>query len=72
MPLRVHYVGLGMFVLNTENFGYILRPEDFKKLEQLTKAFLNFKLQTLGKPTLWVQVRYYYGGMNCQEYTSLL
>ena len=44
--------GAGMFVLNTEKFGYIVKPELFHTAEEYTNHFVNFKLKTLGKGSL--------------------
>lgn len=39
--------GLGIFVLNTEFFGYLIRPISYHSLEYAADVFLNFKLKTL-------------------------
>ena len=41
--------GVGMYVLNTEYFGHLLRPNTYSSLQEAANAFLNFKLQTLGR-----------------------
>lgn len=38
-----------MYVLNTEYFGHLLRPNTYSSLQEAANAFLNFKLQTLGR-----------------------
>ena len=43
--------GVGVYVLNTENFGYIMKPSDHthSSLQDQADNFINFKLKTLGK-----------------------
>ena len=38
-----------MFVLNTEFFGYILKPEELSKMSKADSTFLHLKLKSLGK-----------------------
>jgi len=45
-----------MFVLNTEIFGFIMRPELLHTAEEYANYFLNFKLKTLGEGLLWRQL----------------
>ncbi len=41
-------VGLPMHILNTEVFGYMIKPEDYRDLEHAAQDFVNFKLENLG------------------------
>ena len=38
-----------MFVLNTEVFGHMPKPESFSSLAEAASEFVNWKLKTLGK-----------------------
>ncbi len=38
-----------MHILNTEVFGFIVKPEDYESLDHVAQDFLNFKLENLGK-----------------------
>jgi len=38
-----------MYVLNTEYFGHLLRPDTYSNLEEAANEFTNFKLKTLGR-----------------------
>lgn len=40
-----------MYVLNTEVFGYLLRPEQFTSLDEAISETLNWKLKTIGTCT---------------------
>ena len=42
-------LGLGIYVLNTHKFGYIIRTENYVDLNAAVVYFFNFKMQTLGK-----------------------
>ncbi len=37
-----------MHILNTEVFGYMIRPEDYNSLDKAAEDFVNFKLENLG------------------------
>ena len=43
-------VDLPMHILNTEVFGFIVKPEDYESLDHAAQDFLNFKLENLGEP----------------------
>ena len=49
-PHCIH-VGVDMYILNTEVFGYLMKPahHDHSSLEEQANSFINFKLKTLGK-----------------------
>ena len=46
-------VGVGMYVLNTEDFDYIVNPSDHthSSLQEQADNFIKFKLKMLGKQT---------------------
>lgn len=37
-----------MYVLNTEQFGYVVKSQEYKDLADVSRHFLNFKMGTLG------------------------
>ena len=43
--------GIDMYVLNTEDFGYIMKPSDHthSSLQEQADNFINFKLKMLGE-----------------------
>ena len=43
-------IGVDMYVLNTEDFGYIMKTSDHahSSLQEQADNFVNFKLKTLG------------------------
>ncbi len=41
-----------MHILNTEVFGFMVKPEDYESLDHAAQDFLNFKLDNLGEPLL--------------------
>ena len=53
------FAGLGMFVINTEHFSHMLKPEAYSSLREAANEFINWKLKTLGK---YEDGRQYYGG----------
>lgn len=40
--------GMGMYVLNTEFFGHMLKPKEYDSFEEATAEFINWKIETLG------------------------
>ena len=38
-----------MFILNTEFFGYILKPETYSSMAEAAQKFMYLKLKSLGK-----------------------
>ena len=42
------YTGIGMHILNTEFFGYIMEEEKYKDINEASQKFFQFKLATLG------------------------
>ena len=49
--MYVNLAGVDMYVLNTEDFGYMMRPSDHthSSLEEAADSFVDFKLRTLGQ-----------------------
>ena len=45
----IMYTGVGMHILNTEFFGYIMQDEKYKDINEASRKFFQFKLETLGK-----------------------
>ena len=45
----VYSSGVQMYILNTEEFGYLIPPYRDSTLEEAAEIFLTFKLKTLGE-----------------------
>ena len=41
-------LGIGMYILNTEVFGYLLKTEEYISLEHAIRETDNWKLKTIG------------------------
>ena len=41
-------LGIGMYILNTEVFGYLLKTEEYPSLEHAIREIDNWKLKTIG------------------------
>ena len=45
--------GVGMYVLNTELFGYLLKPWSYVSMEDASIDYLNWKLKILGNKIVY-------------------
>lgn len=45
-----------MHILNTEVFGFMIKPEDYSNLEHAAQVFTDFKLENLGEKVVHVGV----------------
>ena len=43
------YTGVDMHILNTEFFGYIMEEVKYKDINEASRKYFKFKLETLGK-----------------------
>ena len=50
LSISLFDVGVDMYVLNTEDFGYLMKPSDHTQssLQEQADSFINYKLKTLG------------------------
>ena len=50
LSISLFDVGVDMYVLNTEDFGYLMKPSDHthSSLQEQADSFINYKLKTLG------------------------
>ena len=46
--IHIH-AGVGMNILNTEFFGYIMPPKGYRDINEASRDFFQLKLKTLGK-----------------------
>ena len=44
-----------MYLLNTKEFGFMMRPVEYPSVEEAHQDFLNYKLKQLGKHTRKVE-----------------
>lgn len=42
-------VVVNMYLLNTEQFGYMMKPVEYSSAEEARQDFVNYKLKQLGK-----------------------
>ena len=49
LSISLFDVGVDMYVLNTEDFGYLMKPSDHthSSLQEQVDSFINYKLKTL-------------------------
>ena len=43
-----HFLGISMYVLNTEVFGFILKTFEYESFEQAIRETINWKLKSIG------------------------
>ena len=50
LSISLFDVGVDTYVLNTEDFGYLMKPSDHthSSLQEQADSFINYKLKTLG------------------------
>ena len=60
-PFAFH-AGVGMHILNTDFYGYIIPNEKYKDINEASSKFFQFKLKTLGKITSTSTLSYFCGG----------
>ena len=50
LSISLFDVGVDMYVLNIEDFGYLMKPSDHthSSLREQADSFINYKLKTLG------------------------
>ena len=50
LSISLFDVGVDMYVLNTEDFGYLMKPSDHthSSLQEQADSFINYLLKTLG------------------------
>ena len=41
---------MGMYILNTEPFGYLSMPKEYSSLNEAINETVNWKLKTIGTP----------------------
>lgn len=43
-----NFIEMDMFILNTDYFGYTMKPLQYKDMADVSKQFVHFQLETFG------------------------